>query len=85
MKFADLVTDQLPSALRPVVEHLVRRKRTGDELDTGPRIVEINEFLEAELPRLRETLTAVPRRPKPDWDLLDGIFRDSLSEAWATS
>jgi hypothetical protein len=84
MEFADLVTDQLPYALRPFVEDLVRRKRAGDELDSGPRVVEINDFLEAELTRLRETLAAVPRRPKPDRELLDRIFRDSLSEAWTT-
>jgi hypothetical protein len=46
--------------------------------------VEINEFLEAEPTRLRETLAAVPQRPKPDWELLDRIFRDSLNEAWMT-
>jgi len=85
MQFSALVADQLPPALRPAVEELLRRKRVGDELDSGPRVPEINEFLEKELPRLRETLAAIPGRPKPDWDLLDQIFRDSLSEAWMTS
>jgi predicted nucleotidyltransferase len=83
MEFADLVRDQLPSALRPVVEDLVRRKRAGREPDTGPRVVEINEFVDTELTRLRETLAAVPRVPKPDWALLHRVFRDSLNEAWA--
>jgi predicted nucleotidyltransferase len=82
MEFADLVTDQLPSALRPVVEDLLQRKRAGDELESGPRVEEINEYLEAELSRLREELDDVLRPPKPDWELLDRIFRDSLSEAW---
>jgi predicted nucleotidyltransferase len=82
MEFADLVADQLPPALQGVVADLLRRKREGDELASGPRVGEINDFLEAELPRLREALPRVPRRPKPDWELLDRVFRDSLAEAW---
>lgn len=67
MEVDDLVADQLPRSLHAVVARLLRRKRAGDELESGPRITEINEFLGAELARLRETLASIPKRPKPDW------------------
>lgn len=82
MEFADLMADQLPSALRPVVDDLLRRKRAGDELDRGPRIPEINDFLQEQLPRLREALPAIARGMKPEWEVLDRVFRDSLRETW---
>src|SRR5262245_23008487 len=83
MEFASLVDDQLPSGLRPVVDRLLERKRSGDELDSGPRIPAINEFLDSEMARLREALAMIPRRPAPDWEALDRVFRDALSEVWA--
>jgi uncharacterized protein len=81
-EFAALVDDQLPSDLQPMVHALLERKRSGDELASGARIPEINEFLDSELARLRGFLTVVPRSPTPDWEALDRIFRGSLCEVW---
>jgi hypothetical protein len=82
MEFASLVDDQLPPDLRPVVHALLERKRSGDELASGPRIPEINEFLDSEMLHLRDALAAIPRGPAPDWGVLDRVFQDSLGEAW---
>jgi hypothetical protein len=82
MEFASLVNDQLPSDLRAVVSALLERKRSGEELATGPRIPAINEFLDSEMRGLRDTLSAIPRIPAPDWEALDRVFRDSLGEVW---
>lgn len=82
MEFEKLVNDQLPDEVRPAVEQLLQRKRSGDELDEGPRIPEINEFVEESIGRLRvpsETPAGV-RRPDPA--ALDGVFRECLAEAW---
>src|SRR5712691_1525848 len=56
-----LVADQLPTRLRPVVEALLARKRAGDELAQGPRIAEINEFLDREVASLRARRARLPR------------------------
>jgi len=82
MEFGKLVDDQLPDEVRPNVDQLLQRKRSGDELDEGPRIPEINEFVEQTIERLRvssETLADV-RRPDPS--VLDLVFRECLAEAW---
>jgi predicted nucleotidyltransferase len=60
MEFASLVDDQLPHELRPIVHALLERKRSGDELAAGPRIPEINEFLDEEMGRLSHALAAGP-------------------------
>lgn len=82
MEFASLVDDQLPTELREIVHALLERKRAGDELATGPRVPEVNEFLDAEMTRLGEALAVIPRSPAPDWEALDGLFRRSLDEVW---
>jgi uncharacterized protein len=82
MEFASLVDDQLPRELRPMVHALLERKRSGDELAAGPRIPEINAFLDDEMGRLSHALAAIPRGSAPDWEALDGIFRESLVEVW---
>ena len=82
-EFASLVYDQLPPPLRKIVHELLERKRSGDELALGPRIPEINEFLDSEISRLREALDAIPRGEPPDWEALDRVFQDSLAEVWA--
>ena len=81
-EFAALVADQLPTRLRPVVEALLARKRAGDELAQGPRIAEINEFLDREVASLRARRARLPRSPAPDWPALDELFRASLAETW---
>jgi len=82
MEFASLVNDQLPVELQAAVHALLERKRSGDELASGPRLPEINEFLDAEMVRLRIALASIPRGPAPDWETLDRVFRDSLREVW---
>lgn len=82
MEFAKLVDDQLPRPLRRAVGQLLDRKRAGDELAEGPRLPEINEFLETSIGRLRVSPAAFPERPRPELAALDSVFRDCLAEAW---
>jgi len=85
MEFETLVESQLPEHVRPSVLALLGRKRAGDELDNGPQIPEINEFLERSVTELREQLAALPQGAKPDWDSLDTLFRSVLNEAWSAA
>lgn len=82
MPFGELVQGVVPSgALHSVIEALVRCKKAGEELDQGPGIPEIQEFLESELPRLREVAENLPKtRPSPEMcAALDAFFRDCVS------
>jgi predicted nucleotidyltransferase len=81
MGFSALVDDQLPAHLRESVNALLLRKCDGDELASGPRIPEINEFLDGEIERLRTIAAGAPSTP-PDIELLDALFRSTLSEVW---
>ena len=84
MEFAALVDDQLPSHLKTLVHTLLERKRSGDELASGPRMPEINQFLDSEMTRLGDALAAIPRSPAPDLEGLDAVFRGSLVEVWGS-
>jgi predicted nucleotidyltransferase len=82
-EFARLAADSLPMELGPSLEGLLQRKRSGEELATGPRVDDIGLFLESEMTRLRKQLGAIDARPEPDWEPLDATFRELLQEAWA--
>lgn len=82
MEFQKLVEDQLPAKLHAAVGQLTERKRAGDELDDGPKIPEINAFIESELSRLEAQLGGEEKAEPPKWDVLDKVFRDSLQEVW---
>jgi predicted nucleotidyltransferase len=82
MEFAKFVDELLPHHLRQSVDRLLDRKRSGDELDEGPRLPEINEFLETKIGHFRTSLAALPESPRPDFAVLDSVFRECLAEAW---
>lgn len=82
MEFAKLIEDQLPQNLQRIVADLLNRKRAGEELDKGPRIREINEFVGGEIERLNQLPDGMPSVKMPDWEVLDQVFRGSLSDAW---
>ena len=67
--------------LRRSIEELLRRKKEGQELDRGPKIQEISDFIERELSRLE---TEMPEQigPKSDVEELNDVFRRSLAIAW---
>lgn len=67
--------------LRRSIEELLRRKKEGQELDRGPKIHEISDFIERELSRLE---TQMPEQvgPRSDVEDLNEVFRRSLAIAW---
>jgi hypothetical protein len=56
---------------------LVERKKKAQELDRGPRIPVINEFIERELTRL-EAKTMPPKDTNPGSERLNELFRETL-------
>jgi predicted nucleotidyltransferase len=65
--------------LRFAITDLVVRKRNGEELDRGPRVPVISEFVESELARLTEIAPA--KTEVPPTAELDAFFRNTLLKA----
>lgn len=70
----------------PVVKHeietLVEKKRAGNELDRGPRIAAISDFIDIELERV-SSLQVEHHTPKPSIETLNTFFRRSITALWA--
>ncbi len=72
------------SELKEKINELIEAKRRGEELDRGPRIAPISEFIESELARLENKQfeheydkAAAPVRE------FNELFRAALDEVWA--
>ncbi|TLD41253.1 MAG: hypothetical protein JETT_2500 [Candidatus Jettenia ecosi] len=83
MEFEVLVDRMVMSGkLKEAIRGLLERKKEGQELDKGPRIPLISEFIEAELERL------LGKKPdgnsfRSNTEKLDELFHWSLEAAWA--
>ena len=70
--------------LKEEIRKLVAAKRSGEELDRGPRIERISEYIEEELARLEskqfEKKYAKPAGPVSEFNRL---FRAALEEVWS--
>lgn len=72
-----LVTDP---KLRAEIDRLLSAKRAGAELEGGPRIEPISEFIEQELERWEKKEIVNHTRPAASANKLDELFRKSLGE-----
>lgn len=73
-----LVTDP---ALSAEINTLIEQKRNGAELDRGPRIPLISEFIERELSRI-ETEGIKYKSHQTSSNELNELFRNTLAELW---
>jgi hypothetical protein len=67
--------------LKDAINELLRRKKEGQELDRGPRIPVISEFIETELERLGSK-SFDGNNSNTDTERLDEVFRLVLGEVW---
>lgn len=67
--------------LRTEIEKLIELKRQGAELDRGPRIAVISDFIEKELARLEKDSVNFSKKTVPVEPLND-LFRSALREVW---
>ena len=82
MEFETLVNRLVDDrALKQSINELLRLKKDGKELDRGPKITELSDFIENEFSRLK---TEMPEQigPKPDVEKLNEVFRFALATAW---
>jgi predicted nucleotidyltransferase len=69
--------------LKEEIGKLIEAKRRGEELDRGPRIAPISEFIEGELARLEnKRFEREYHRPTAPVDEFNGLFRSALDEVW---
>lgn len=69
------------ATLRAAIDGLLAAKRAGAELDQGPRIPAIGDFLDRQMARW-EAWVAAHAQPPVSSAPLDELFRASLAEAW---
>lgn len=82
MEFELLVNRVIKSKdLKSAIDKLLKQKRRGEELSFGPKIPVINDFIGSELGRL-ESEKFDQRKPKPNSEKLNDLFRSSLKEIW---
>ncbi|WNF23346.1 nucleotidyltransferase domain-containing protein [Mesobacillus jeotgali] len=83
LEFPKLLEDLLPEGeLKREVHTLLKKKISGDELDYEPKIEVINQFLNADIVRLKE-YTSTINVDLPDFTpQLDQLFRNTLEEVW---
>lgn len=74
MRFAELVAADLPTYLYESVQELLRIKMEVPELKLIPRVDEINNFIEEEIPRLKEKIWSLPEERRQGYDELNALF-----------
>lgn len=85
MAFEVLVERLIPrdSELWKVVQHLLARKKSGEELDLEPRLSAINEYLEEQLQVLEQVAAESLSTKTDNRDRqLDALFREVMQEVW---
>jgi hypothetical protein len=81
MSFSKKVEElDLPLNLKTAIGDLLERKMAGEELDDGPRIPAISDFLEAELARFRAT--GLEANNESEVEPLNHLFRHTLRQNW---
>jgi hypothetical protein len=84
-EFSTLVETLLePGELRDAIDRLVAEKAAGAELDLGPRIDVISDFIEGEMERY-ENARFARRPPTPPVAPLDELFQAELAQVYGAA
>jgi uncharacterized protein len=70
------------SSVKVMINDLLDRKMNGDELDQGPKIQLLNDFLKEKINYFNAYVQSSPRPALPDTRLLNEVFKDVLFEVW---
>jgi predicted nucleotidyltransferase len=83
MEFEILVNEEIKDpSIKTEINKLLERKMNGDELDKGPRIPLLDNFIEQKLDYFKNFLADFDFANSPGFDLLNTIFRNTLKEVW---
>ncbi len=82
MEFSKLVERAVDDApLRQAIDELVTAKRAAVEMDEGPRIPIISDFIDREIIRFENLAANLPKQ-ETSIDALNRLFRTTLEEVW---
>ena len=83
MEFAILLENEVNDPdLRKAIDALLAKKKSGEELATGPRIAVLDAFLEERMQYYDALLKTFPANDVPGWEALNEIFRTTLNRSW---
>lgn len=77
-KLVDTIVDD--ADLRNAIADLLERKKAGKEIDRGPKIPQISDFIDEQLRRLSAQNTKQPS--KLGIEKLDDVFQQALKISW---
>jgi predicted nucleotidyltransferase len=83
MEFETLVDTQISDMeLQQIIQDLVARKRSGQELGEEPQIPRIHNYLTETLAYFQEFVKTYSTHNTPNIKTLDALFRSTLEEVW---
>ena len=83
MEFDRLVDSQVKdAAVREAIDELLLRKIAGEELKEEPRVNVLNEMLAEKIKYFSHLVGEVDTVDKPQTEVLDELFRQTLNEVW---
>lgn len=77
--FDTLAESQLAPELRPVVAHLLEKKRVLPEGGKIEHITLLDQYLKEGMEEIAEQIRELPREAEPDWKPLDRLFQKVLA------
>ncbi|MBI4546365.1 MAG: nucleotidyltransferase domain-containing protein [Ignavibacteriae bacterium] len=82
IEFTRVVSATVPMGpLREAIDQFIEDKRAGNELDRGPRIPLLSDFIEKEIRSLADE-TPSTQSKGASVEILNGLFRSVLIELW---
>ena len=82
IEFSELVDATVSDpSLRKAIDDILSAKRSGVELDRGPRIAALSDFIQHEIALLEQTASGHATPTLPDGELNE-LFRSTLQEVW---
>lgn len=73
MLFSELIREELPAELKPIIDDLLEQKKKLPEMGTAPRIRELDWFIESELERIKQVADQTESKEN-DWEVLNQFF-----------
>ncbi|WP_459502116.1 nucleotidyltransferase domain-containing protein [Bacillus sp. C1] len=81
VEFDRLITElSIEQKILNEIEDLLIKKKAGVELDAGPKIIALNEFLEEQIKYYQEYVKGIEKGQGIEIERLNVLFRDMLSE-----
>ena len=76
--FSELADTELDKKMKPVVDNLVSLKMQTSEIGENGHIIQLDEYIEQNLDRIKTEIDSLPSERKTDWDGLNKLFTKIL-------